>query len=71
MTWLFDLELNWFRALRLAPEELHETLRHHSACDRRRVWTNVDSEASAARPMMAHNLPPGRYIGLGHRIISA
>jgi hypothetical protein len=67
MTWLFDLERNWLRALRLMPSELHETLHYESA--RMTPWEQVDSSTGPVIPMMAYNLPPGRYIGLGNKIV--
>ena len=52
--------------LRLAPEELRIVLSYER---RRYKAVVVDSSAEPARTMMLHNPPPGRYVGLGDRIV--
>jgi hypothetical protein len=54
------------QCLRLAPEDLHEVLRYHA---RRHQPLEVESEAGRVTTMLAHTAEPGRYVGLGTKVI--
>ena len=62
--------LNWLCPTRLqfAPEELEMVLRY-DARRHRAAPPDVDSEVSRATPMMLYRPKPGKYVGLGSRII--
>ena len=54
--------------LRLAPEELSAALKYH-ARQHRALPPEVESEASSAMPMMLYRAEPGKYVGLGTKVI--
>jgi hypothetical protein len=62
--------LKWFSPNRLqfAPEEMEMVLRY-DARRHRAAPPEVDSEVSHATPMMLCRTNPGKYVGLGDRVI--
>ena len=62
--------LNWLCPTRMqfAPEELEMVLRY-DARRHRAAPPEVDSEVSHATPMMLYRAEPGKYVGLGDRVI--
>ena len=62
--------LDWLCPTRLqfAPEEMEMVLRY-DARRHRAAPPEVDSEVSHATPMMLYRADPGKYVGLGDRVI--
>jgi hypothetical protein len=54
--------------LRFAPEDLQMTL-HYDERRHRTLSPEVESEASSAMPMMLYRAEPGKYVGLGNKVI--
>lgn len=53
--------------LTMTPEDLDVSLHYHK---RRHKPLEVDSELSAARQMMFLGQRPGKYVGLGNKVIT-
>ena len=54
--------------LQFAPEDLRLTL-HYDERRHRALPPEVESEASSAMPMMMYQTEPGKYVGLGTKVI--
>lgn len=62
VSWLYPTRMQ------LSPEDLDMTLRY-DARRHRAALPEVDSEVSHATPMMLYRAEPGKYVGLGNRVI--
>lgn len=62
--------LAWFSPDRLqfAPEELEMTLRYNER-RHRAAPPEIESEVSSVMPMMLYRPEPGKYVGLGNKVI--